>query len=261
MTFGIYSLYSFGFDLCDFYEENRPIDAAPLSFLTGAAATLLAMAVWRVGRRAFRLKSARAYRTLLRTLWAHPDVRAKLGEDVRAKTIQRMQRYGRNHAWERAALVTPAASSSSTSSSATAAATRAVPPHLVRELDPPICAPNLRLVTYIPARFSSRPERDAWARWWLSRRLQFLVALHGSRGSGIASAEIEMPLRSEADYTNLLVLDVLQRGEQVALVKRTDGAATSEQSKSRLMESSDEKRGDGVMRERGELLSTKIRTS
>ena len=222
----MYSIYSFGFDLTDFYLEHREVDAAPLSFLTGAGCTLLSLLGWKVGRRAFQIKAGRAYRQILRTAWNSEEVRAKLGEDVRAKTIARMQRYGRNHAFERAPA---AAATSSLSSSSSASASSSTSAAAAAAAGPSgLCAANFRLVSFLPMGLAHRGEKDGWGRWWVSRRLQFLVGLHGSRGSAVLAAEVEQPIRAELDTTNLLVLDIIDQGQQVVLTKHAQPSKTKQ---------------------------------
>jgi len=150
--------------------------------------------VYRAGRRLVLLRAARSYRQLLRTVFASADVRERLGDDVRKQTLARMQRYGRNHAWE-------------TAGTSGAAAAKAM------------VAPNLRLVSFLPQGFAYRPHRDAWARYWRSRRLHFLVYVCGSRGGALVTAEVEQSLRGE-DQTTLLALELVDRGEQLVLTGR-----------------------------------------
>ena len=250
VTLSIYSLYSFSFNLVDFYLEEREIDAPYLSYITGAAASLLAVATYRFSRRLFLLRASRAYRTVLKTAFTSETVRARLGEDVRRHTIARMQRYGRNHAFDGApTLGTPEATASHAS--------------YLASLSSAHVAPNLRYVSFIAQAPSNRPWRDAWPRWFSSRRLQFMVGLHGQSPvdgrpvAGVLQAETEHSLRNDWEVINVALLDCLESGEQIVLVKH--GAAERKR-KQDLMDPQDEKAaggGGGVMRDR-EILSKTI---
>lgn len=236
LTFGVYSVYSFGWDLIDFYIEQREMDAPFLSFITGALCTLGGLALVRAGRRLFVLNGARTYRQLLRTLFQSAEVRSALGEDVRRATLARMQRYGRNHAYERVGAAQPAQAQ---------AAAAPLPAGGVM-------APHYRRVCYLPAGPCYRSAKDGWARYWRSRRLQFSLHLTGSRGGGLVSAEFETPLRGEFDNTNLLVVDVLDRGEQILLSRHWD----ERKRKQDLLDAHDQRAG--IDRDGADITSDKI---
>lgn len=250
MTVGLYSLYSFGFNLVDFYLEEREIDAAYLSYLTGAATSLLAVATYKFSRRLLLLRASRAYRTVLKTAFSSEAVRLRFGDDVRARSIQRMQRYGRNHAFDAPpTLATPEATASHAA--------------YIASLPSPHVAPHMRYVSFIAQAPASRPWRDAWPRWFTSRRLQFIVALHGQSPvdgrpvAGVLQAETEHSLRNDWEQINVMLVDCLERGEQIVVVKH--GAAERKR-KQDLMDPQDEHTaggGGGVMRDR-EILSKTI---
>jgi hypothetical protein len=236
-----------GLQLTGFFVEHRPHDAPVVAFLLGAGVAVACGLVYRLGRKLFLLRAARSYRQLLRTVFASPEVRERLGEDVRKVTIARMQRFGRNHAWE--AVGNPAASAAVTSAAASSPAKKMV-------------SANLRLVSFLPQGFALRRHRDAWARYWRSRRLHFIVAVHGSGPTtaaatssdssssssttnaaaaatgptvtGLVCAEIEQSLRGE-DQTNVLTVELVQQGEQIVLTPRTpaeaEGAANKKTTK------------------------------
>ena len=208
------------------------MDAPFLSFITGALCTLGGLALYRVGRRFFVLNGARSYRQLLRTLFQSPEVRTALGEDVRKATLARMQRYGRNHTYERVGAAQTA--------------------HAAPIPAGGVVAPHYRRVCYLPAGPCYRSAKDGWARYWRSRRLQFSLHLVGSRASGLVSAEIEQALRGEFDNTNLLVVDVLDRGEQVVLTRHWD----ERKRKQDLTDTDDQRMG--ISRDGADITSDKI---
>ena len=172
--------------MIDFYLEHRELDAPYLAFFTGIGCTAISLGWYRLTRRFFVLKSGRMYREVLRTVFKNDIVRMRLGEDVKTRTLQRMQRYGRETIGETTV------------------------------------APNFRYVSFLPARLRYRKEKDGWAKYWQPRRLQVTVWVEGSQGGGLVTAEVEQMLRGEYDDVNVCVVDLLDKGEQLLVRPSTE---------------------------------------
>lgn len=198
LTYGIYSLFSSSFSLVDFFLEHREGDAPYLAFLLGAATTVVSVGVYKVGRRAFVLKPARMYKEAMRMVLSSEAVKERLGDDVRAVTLQRMARSASTKKSS-----APFSSSSSSSSS--------TPPMM-----------NFRTVSFLPASLRYRPTKDSWARYWQPRRLQVSVWIQGSKGGGLVQAEVEQALRAEWDEVNVCTVELLEQGEQIIVKPHYD---------------------------------------
>lgn len=238
VTFGVYSVYALGFDLIDFFLEQREADAPYLAFFTGAACTLTSAALYRVTRRAYALSARRMYREVLHTVFRNEAVRERLGEDVRARTLRRMARYNKS---------IPVG---------TAAAADIAPVQLQGAFAAPftsVVAPYYRYASFLPFTPAYRPTREAWFKYFQPRRLQLSFYVEGSLGGGVVTAEVEQALRGEYDDVTACVLDLLTSGEQLIVQPHYD---VLKESTSRVIDAKDEPKGYSTERD---LLSKKVR--